>query len=296
MKEQNQFLRWYSGKTLVDLEALLPKVYASIKRGEWEPGVSRTLIAKLNKPNVLHKALRDVFGKDPNLNSYERDKLVTSTLDQMLKPGKKYETLSPGWRIGHDIRFGHVTRADDILKNLSYLRAPKTDVEREIVRLAREFAEDFEDLAKHIITLDNARPIPVFTSLGVSPTVTKTLQDASLDLVPKTVRVCPSEIVWKTLVKVVRGEEVKFQAPMLRLLWPKGTRFGRSRFNGGEQCQACGHGIRNPFNWVPLLIDDANGIPHSMWVGRDCSHKLFGIKVKGEVEVEGGRNDPETRG
>jgi len=70
------------------------------------------------------------------------------------------------------------------------------------------------------------------------------------------------------------------------LLWPKNTVFDRGRFTQGHQCQSCGHAIHNPYNWVPLLIDSQKGIPHALWVGRDCSASVFGVKVTGEVIIE----------
>lgn len=54
-----------------------------------------------------------------------------------------------------------------------------------------------------------------------------------------------------------------------------------------HQCQACGHAIKNVFNWVPLVVDSAAGVPHAMWVGKDCAQTLFGVTVKGELRLTG---------
>jgi hypothetical protein len=75
-----------------------------------------------------------------------------------------------------------------------------------------------------------------------------------------------------------------------RVVWPEGTEHACSRFaaSGSQnQCHACGHAIRNAFNWVPLVVENAEGVPHALWVGRDCAENLFGIKATGELEYAG---------
>jgi hypothetical protein len=53
-------------------------------------------------------------------------------------------------------------------------------------------------------------------------------------------------------------------------------------------CHACGHRIRNPYNWVPLYAKDKAGVAHSLWVGRDCAKSLFGIELSGDMVLKGG--------
>ena len=72
--------------------------------------------------------------------------------------------------------------------------------------------------------------------------------------------------------------------------WPEGTQHNKSRFfhSGNHmQCQACGHAIQHPFNWVPILAygqkHDRVPVPYSLWVGRDCAGKLFGCEVEGDA-------------
>lgn len=143
----------------------------------------------------------------------------------------------------------------------------------------------FRTLASRAADLDNSRPKPVITTLGVSPTITATLKDMGVDGRPETVRVCPIE--WHRITRIVDG--VVRTVSVGYLTWPANTKHNASRFArlkraAGAPCQACGHSIRNGFNWVPLLIDDAQGTPHSLWVGRDCAHNIFGFKVTGELE------------
>lgn len=135
---------------------------------------------------------------------------------------------------------------------------------------------------------DNLRPAPTFTSVGVSKTITKTLESMKLDLNPESIRVCPIEWAEEERVDEKTGKVTIVKVGYL--LWPEGTRHGKSRFTYGTarhaQCEACGHAIKNPFNWVPLLIDDKAGVPHSLWVGRDCSETIFGVKMEGELELK----------
>jgi hypothetical protein len=117
----------------------------------------------------------------------------------------------------------------------------------------------------------------------VSPTVKKTLEGLKLNSL--TIRVCPIDYREVTLDN---GRKV-FHA---FLVWPKGTVHGASRFhatNNNLQCQACGHAIKNPFNWVPILVDNAAGVPHSIWVGRDCSKNLFGVELVGALILAEGQ-------
>lgn len=82
----------------------------------------------------------------------------------------------------------------------------------------------------------------------------------------------------------------KFTAPGGQLKWPEGTKFnatGYCRTANNHQCQACGHAIKNAFNWVLLVVDSAAGVPHAMWVGKDCAQTLFGVAVKGELRLTG---------
>jgi hypothetical protein len=131
---------------------------------------------------------------------------------------------------------------------------------------------------------DGTRPGVTFTHLGVSPTVTATLQ--GLEAVKVTV--CPMEYKQVEEVNPETGKVV--YKTIVRLLWPEGTVHGASRYhatNNNFQCQACGHAIKNAFNWVPLILWDTANKPKSLWVGRDCARNLFNIEMTGDLEIEG---------
>lgn len=169
--------------------------------------------------------------------------------------------------------------------------------------------KDFAAIARLTNRLDATRPKPVFTVLGASPTVTRTLDGLGINSGAfAKVELCP--IRWET-VERTRGHDKRCVAGACvqgcsngkkcwvqvgYLEWPDGTQHECSRFadsNTGrgrfQQCHACGHGIRNAFNWVPLLVTNALDQKYSLWVGTDCSRTLFGIKVTGEVELVDGK-------
>lgn len=125
---------------------------------------------------------------------------------------------------------------------------------------------------------DSIRPKPTFTKLGASPTVTATLNDLkAID-----VDVCPIEF---KLVEDKNGARyVGF------LIWPEGILHHTSKYSytdSNQQCQACGHAIKNATNWLPLILSSSDGKKRSLWVGRDCAKTLFGINMGGELEIEG---------
>jgi hypothetical protein len=140
-----------------------------------------------------------------------------------------------------------------------------------------------------VAALNEKRNQAVFISdpTKVSPTVRETLD--RLDLNSLTIRVCPIDYRLEDVL-LPSGKTVKTHVAYL--VWPKGTVHGASRFhatNNNAQCQACGHAIKNPFNWVPVLVDNKAGVPHSVWVGRDCAEKIFGIKMVGALILAEGQ-------
>lgn len=247
-------LAWYAGKAHMRAGAALQVLTRALERGYWEKGEARSTRAALKNATVAQKLAPAV----QRLNFF--------TLQH-----KVYMAL----------RYGDV-----------YLQRIAAEVH------TYQFLPCFNALIRYVDALlpvysamdqlDATIPAPVLTSLGVSPTITQTLVEAGLN--SASVRVCP-----------IRWEQRNVQHPKEPgkiinvtigvLLWPDNTlhnytRFARAKSGHNKQCHACAHAIRNPFNWVPLLIDSAeDGTPHSMWVGKDCAQKLFGIQVKGELRL-----------
>lgn len=192
-----------------------------------------------------------------------------------------------GWNVATLLQFGNWRRVSSI--DFDAVRNRISDEElAHVVDLAQLFAGDFAPLIELVEVLDATRPAPVITSVGASPTVTKLLTSLGLLLNVDTIRTPPVE--WVVAERVTR-EGKRYLTKVGYIRWPRGTVHNASRYAAGTdrnvQCHACGHAIRNVFNWVPLLLDDDHGVPHSLWVGRDCAETLFGIRVKGDFEFEG---------
>lgn len=250
-------LAWFTGKGRERASAALDLLEASVAQGCWVSGASRKVRAALDKPSVATNAARKAIG---------------------------IGYASPLWRIRHAMWFGNFIgiQAHDIAA------ARKANPDATIdafLGLALAWQKDFAQVAQQVEMLDQRQPAPVFTSMGLSPTVTASLVDMGLAGRPETVRVCPHRIDW------IHGIDPKTNKPrmfaLVILLWPKGTVFGASRYLGtahNTQCEACGHAIRTAR--VPLLIDDAKGVPHALWVGRDCARNIFGIKVTGDLDIQ----------
>lgn len=168
--------------------------------------------------------------------------------------------------------------------NIAYGRhyaatAPESDLKE----AARGLLSAIEPVHELIKLLNARRPTPKFTYLGVSPRITETLQ--KMDLAPSTVRLCPMRETRRTVTRDGKAESIV----VFILEWPAGTVHGASPFGysraGHAQCEACGHAIRNPSNWLPLVVDGTDGRPRSMWVGRDCGKRLFGIQTRSSDEL-----------
>lgn len=275
-------LSWFTGKARSNAQDALLLLDRSVAQGYWVPGASRRLRGALNKSNVAIKYARH----------YER---TISKLDDRSTLGY---SLGPAWRAVHEMSYGSFENAQgtDFAALRAAVAAPHNAVDNndagrelqlEVLAEMERYVKSFSTIAAEMAKLDATRPIPTFTSLGLSPTVTRTLTDLGLDGQPATVRVCP--IRWDLVTHTAPDGKVTY-GYVGTLLWPEGTVHGASKYNwtcNNAQCQACGHAIKNPFNWVPMLVDSASGVPHSLWVGRDCCEKLFGFKVTGDVELVG---------
>ncbi len=262
--ETKKMERWFSGNALHTLKVyVIPTLVEAEAQGYWPKGASRKVYAALNKQAPAAK--------------FSRGGVLEQISDNRQESWKR---TVKGWELNHAMMFGAVTHADR-LEQLCQDLVPycTNDAERAALATATEWVQAFAPVARLLKLLDASQPKPVYLFKTLSPTVVKTLQGCGLDLLPETVRVPPIEWKWVEARLEVKRHQVG------TILWPAGTQHNRSRF-GGSQCQACGHGIRNGFNWVPLVMDDAAGVPHSLWVGRDCAQSIFGCEMTGEAEYE----------
>lgn len=137
--------------------------------------------------------------------------------------------------------------------------------------------------------LDRIRPKPVITSVGLSPRVTKTLQEMGLALDLSTVRVPPVEKIGErpridenTGLPAVTRYGKPIIDPIYKVMWSAGTQFGLSRFRDSD-CEACGKRI--PSNlYVPIEVEgrsDGKPVHVGLLVGVDCAANIFGVRDKG---------------
>ena len=273
-------LKWYKGKNAEKAKEALVMLAKCEDAGCWLPGTRAgvKVPAALWKANVVEKVARAndqwlnrKFGVPMGRNSWEPE---------------FNEIRDIGHILYHTMVFGATCADYEEINWEAAFAVCKNDEQRAVIEMAREFIRDMAPVAALIHRLEVSKPAPVFTAVKASRLVTTTLADMGLlaEGNEKTVRVCPMhfERIEQTNPKTGKVESV----PVAILDWPAGTRHGTSRFGAdGCHCEACGHAIKNLFNWVPMLVDDSQGTPRSMWVGRDCAETLFGVKMTGDLDI-----------
>lgn len=272
--DRSAVLRWFSGRARERADLALDAIEAAAADGQWGPG-ARSVKAALNKSNV---AARFAADNEATLRG--------------LRLGVDGLQLNAGFGMYMAMRYGQAARAADVLEDCRAIAAAggATEEQRRVLGVVADFAAAYAGIDEVTRRLDSARPRPVYSRVGVSPTVARTLAEIGLNLDATTVRVC--EVEWRDVVVEEDGEKKTWRLGLL--IWPENAVFGASRFaseGAFRRCHACGHGIKNPFNWVPLLIDDAGGVPHSLWTGRDCAEKIFGVRMRGEASYKDGPGD-----
>jgi hypothetical protein len=134
--------------------------------------------------------------------------------------------------------------------------------------------------------LDEARPKPVITAIGLSPKVTKTLKECNIDIDISTVRM-PDIERFPLLDK--NGKQVREDGVpqwFHKVMWSDNALFNASRFSYNScGCEACGKTIPSG-QFVPVEADcNITKRPIALWLGRDCARNIFGVK---DVGVEKG--------
>ncbi len=261
-------LEWFSGKSLEAVVTFaVPALVESEELGYWKKGVARKVRATLNKQNVAARWAREVERElDVDHGHPLRDGLVNM----------RFGAFAHAQRLLTEAALEKLHREPHLLTR----KGVTQQVDVTIERWARANAE----VAALIETLDARRPRPVVVMKTLSPTVARTVgEHIGIDF--STIQLPP-----------MHGEWVEFEYKGRKCLvyevvidWPEGTLHGKSRFHhsgNNQQCQACGHAIQDPLNWVPLLAHGharAARVPYSLWVGRDCARKLFGCEVDGDA-------------
>ena len=281
-------LEWYSGKardTIVNF--VLPALVECEELGYWKKGVARTVKAALNKQNVAQKLSRSLderFGEADRLSN-GRKRLG---YDHSLHAGASDMLYGSYGRAA-----SHLTLEATNKRNAqgNFIFTTKTGQVNANAAIER-WAQAFAPVQELIDLLDSRRPKPVVVMKTLSPTVAQTIS-AHIGLDVSTIQSPPMHGEWVEFM--YKGQKVRVYEVVVD--WPDGTLHNQSRFHysaHNEQCQACGHAIKNPFNWVPILaygptplggrrVTPDGTTPYSLWVGRDCAGKLFGCKVEGDA-------------
>lgn len=285
-----KILEWYTGKASDVIRSfVIPALVECEELGAWKKGVSRSVKAALNKQAP---ARRFVDAK-PMKGSL----LTNGDLLKHLKAqdGKKEPPLD-GWGVQHAMMYGRWDNAKRCLDLVNKLQLAAERAPRETFEAwgtAWRWCRAFAPIAELCETLDSRRPKPtIVPETQLSPTVTENVYKA-MGLHLATIQSPPWVEVWEE--ETLRDGR-KIQVVRRRMQWPDGTQHNKSKFyatNDNMQCQACGHAIRNPFNWVPLLAYGRaeyshikKGTPYSLWVGRDCAKRLFDCKVDGDAKYD----------
>lgn len=146
------------------------------------------------------------------------------------------------------------------------------------------------------LLLDQARPLPKITPVGLSPKVTATLKECNLDLDLPSIKI--AKIAFRFVQAEKYNEKTKKWLPVILkdgsylldkeyyVKWTAGIRHNQSRFAGGCHCHACGKKIPSG-RFVPVeAFDKKKSVLISMWLGCDCASNIFGIKDIG-IEQKG---------
>lgn len=271
-------LSWFKGKAQQNAGVALALLMDSEKQGFWLKGASRKVRAALTKANVADKTARNADA------CYKILCQSISPLDPAAYELAKVEREA-WFKIYMGMHYG--SRIVDILPACAILRATtKLEFREAIVAKAEQFARDMMPSIELMALLDSRRPARVVVFKTLSPTVLKTFSTMGMEgMNLSTVR--EPEIKWEW-VDQMAADGTKFQVRIGTIIWPKGTRFNCSKFSmgsktGNRQCHACGHAIKNPYNWVPVLVDNTVGVPHAILMGKDCACNLFGAEVAGDA-------------
>lgn len=262
VEQRERVLAYFKGKARDKAAGALHAINESLEKGAWLKGWSRKVRGALNKTDRVVRPIIALWTWAPTEDG---------DLDGLM------------WNMKHCLDYGQFERAQHQKVGVNKLPAAL----RPLASYFVGYRDAFAPVVQAMKTLDSMRPPPVITNLGVSPTVTKTLE--ALDAVK--VECCPmhKEKWEREFLNKKTGKIEKEIVTVMVLDWPAGTKHSTSRFSAWKcQCEACGHGIRNPFNWIPLILTSKDGTPRSLWTGADCAHKLFGFKLTGELEIVDG--------
>jgi hypothetical protein len=267
-KNMSNIEQWFSGKSLEGAIYALNLLNRSVDEGQWLKGASHKVRAALNKQNVAKKLALALRG---NVADHDLQYALS------------------------DMSYGSFDRADHCMAIQDPPAGWATTFEKEALALVRRWAADWAPISAQLAMLDARRSRPVVVCKTLSPSVVANLTtQLGLDLT--TVFVPPQHGEWREIERPIKGDRYgrteRVQVWHSWIEWPVGTAHNRSRFcdgsqAGNSQCHACGHAIKDPYNWCPLVAVAPQGQLYALWVGKDCARKLLECEVNsGEAVYE----------
>lgn len=255
----------FTGKRLAKLDASLAVLQESLEQGAWVPRGS----VKANAG--FYQGLKHVRYRQTDYQ------------------GSKAAAEKDAWHLHMTLCFGYPFQGKSLARGLELLRldleaGPKLRKISDDVIVAWAALCLVKSLA--IADLDQARPKPVLTPIGLSPKVTKTLTEMNLEIDLPSIRPAtlerrqrPRRDAKGQVMKLCNGE-IMMESYYV-VVWSPGIRHGESRFATGGGCEACGKYIPSG-RFVPIEAKDKrSGSLISLWLGCDCARNIFGIKDDG---------------
>lgn len=243
------------GKRLEKFDASVAVINAALGRGGWLPGESRSATTGFGSG----------CGIKWNLN-YFHDDQHSHNFALMMCCNYGSNPRGEINEAAYDALFSAV--------NVSRKTGKETPVTKGFTReFVKAWVAICAEAREAVGMLNESRPAPVITKIGLSPKVTATLKEMSLDIDLPSIKM--AEIKYREVqAKNKKGETVTIKVPYVA--WTPGTKFGRSRFHQG--CQACGKHIPSGM-YVPIEADDLKSGDHcGFWIGCDCARNIFGVK------------------
>ena len=268
-----------SGARLAKFDASVEVINTSLAQGGWTPRGS------VKASSGFYQGLVKYIHFDRSYNLSDKEDKAQDAASSLRS------TLNFGSRMEHDVKLGIKTLRSSNDREGKPLKLKVSD------EAILAWVALCNEVVKARAFLDDARPVPTITKIGLSPKVTMTLTECNLDLDLPSIRMADIDFKWVPAIKY--DEKTKKFVPVFEsdgkrklvkhyfVKWTPGIAHNMSRFAGGG-CHACGKHIPSG-RFVPIEAKDKrSGKLISMWIGCDCSRNIFGIKdigIEKDVKV-----------
>jgi hypothetical protein len=269
----------FKGKRLELFRASMDILSEALENGAWLP--------KKASAQVMKGVNKGLTGKRDILRSVD--------------PHRSNHIGSDAPGTNHDLymllRFAHPLNAEHVAsRNTAYATLTPTSpwtadgsilpVQGLSAKLVQAWQDVCEAVHAACEMLDEARPKPVITAIGLSPKVTTTLKEMDLDIDLPSIRMAKIDY-YGTQKWDEKKNAWKFKQNGMPIMehayfvcWTKGIKHNMSRFAHSGGCEACGKHIPSG-RFVPVEANCRKNGLVSFWLGCDCARNIFGIKDLG---------------